>query len=257
MGEKGGETGFYGKLPGLGDFVTRRLGRDFVEPWDGWLQGGIAASRAALGDDWLDIYLTSPLWRFVLGAGVCGACARAGLMMPSVDRVGRYFPLTIVASLSTGASAFGLLAGEGDWFEAVEALALSTLDEERPFALDEFDAAVNGLGSPAPAADGTDSVTVLPVLGERPVRLGLAGLAHVANALPPLLDALTAARLGPFSLWWTGGSDEVEASVLLSPGLPPADGFASLLDGQWGDGVWEDWSRRTADDPTPVPEQGT
>ena len=28
------ETGWYGKLPASGDFVTRRLPPSFIEPWD-------------------------------------------------------------------------------------------------------------------------------------------------------------------------------------------------------------------------------
>ena len=89
------KAGFYGKLPARGDFVSRRLPRSFVEPWDAWLQQGFASSRDHLGDGWLEAYLTSPIWRFVLAPGVCGPAGVAGVVMPSVDSVGRYFPLTI------------------------------------------------------------------------------------------------------------------------------------------------------------------
>ena len=58
-----------------------------------------ATSRAALGDRWLDLYLTSPAWRFACAAGVCGPAPVVGLMAPSVDRVGRYFPLALVAEI--------------------------------------------------------------------------------------------------------------------------------------------------------------
>ena len=37
--------GFYGKLPARGDFIGRRLGRPFIEAWDGWLQQAVLASR--------------------------------------------------------------------------------------------------------------------------------------------------------------------------------------------------------------------
>ncbi|MCK7582565.1 MAG: TagF domain-containing protein [Chromatiales bacterium] len=37
-------------------------------PWDDWLQRALAGSRGALGESWLDLYLTSPLWRFILHA---------------------------------------------------------------------------------------------------------------------------------------------------------------------------------------------
>ena len=93
-------VGFYGKLPMVGDFVSRRLPNDFISSWDSWLQSAIAASREELGDDWLKNYLTSPIWRFLLSPGLCGNQAVAGIMMPSVDRVGRYYPLTVAVQIN-------------------------------------------------------------------------------------------------------------------------------------------------------------
>ena len=106
-----GPPGWHGKLPSLGDFVSRRLGAEFIEPWDGWLAGGLQALRMAAPADWLQRYLDSPSWRFVLQPGVLpiaqpgaaglapGAQTWAGVLVPSVDRVGRYFPLTLVQPL--------------------------------------------------------------------------------------------------------------------------------------------------------------
>ena len=85
--------GWYGKLPGLGDFAARRLDKAMVGVWDGWLQDGLQALRQQPG--WLDAYLQSPVWCFALGAGVLGPQRWLGVMMPSVDAVGRYFPLAI------------------------------------------------------------------------------------------------------------------------------------------------------------------
>ena len=48
-----------------------------------------------MGDVWLEAFLEAPVWRFVLPPGLCGARAAIGLIMPSVDKVGRYFPLTL------------------------------------------------------------------------------------------------------------------------------------------------------------------
>ena len=140
--------GFYGKVPGLGDFVSRRLPRAFIDYWDAWLQSVIATSRMQLGEHWLNTYLSSPLWRFVLSSGHCGTHPWAGVLMPSVDRVGRYFPLTIATSLSAGANPFAAAAAATEWFEEAEALALSALEAD-DFDMDDFDAGVQGLGAPA------------------------------------------------------------------------------------------------------------
>jgi type VI secretion system protein ImpM len=107
-----GPPGWHGKLPSLGDFASRRLGPEFVAPWDGWLAAGLHALRGSAPEHWLQHYLTSPSWRFLLQPGVLpgggsgtapGAQAWAGVLVPSVDRVGRYFPLTLVQPLGSAA----------------------------------------------------------------------------------------------------------------------------------------------------------
>jgi type VI secretion system protein ImpM len=40
-----GVPGWFGKLPSLGDFASRRLPDAFVSRWDRWLQGGLARAR--------------------------------------------------------------------------------------------------------------------------------------------------------------------------------------------------------------------
>ena len=138
--------GFYGKLPSLGDFVTRELPRDFLDPWDEWLQQSIATSKSELGDSWLSTYLHSPIWRFVIVPEVCGATGWAGILMPSVDKVGRYFPLTIAAPLDPKINVLSVFNVAGDWFERVEQLARSALDDD--FDLDRFGNDISQLALP-------------------------------------------------------------------------------------------------------------
>ena len=100
--------GWYGKLAVLGDFASRRLPQHFVEACDAWLARGVEASRAQLGARWLDVYLTGPIWRFAWAPGVVDAQGWFGVMMPSVDKVGRYFPLLVARpALALPASADG------------------------------------------------------------------------------------------------------------------------------------------------------
>jgi type VI secretion system protein ImpM len=171
-------SGFFGKVPRHGDFVARRLPAGFTDPWDAWLQAGMADSRARLGAGWLPVYLNSPIWRFALGAGVCGPQAWCGVMMPSVDRVGRYFPFTIACE-ADGAGMPGAA-----WYAALEALAMSALNEG--FSLQAFDAALLAHGPPSPGdADGTS----LPDISE------LAGCATfwLCGDAAPVQSSLTAA----------------------------------------------------------------
>lgn len=87
--------GWFGKLPGMGDFASRRVPGQFRDRWDQWLQSGLHGLRAR-HDNWIDQYLQGPVWYFALGTGVAGAMPMVGVMIPSVDSAGRYFPLTLV-----------------------------------------------------------------------------------------------------------------------------------------------------------------
>lgn len=132
--------GFFGKVATHGDFVSRRLPAGALMAWDTWLQAALRCSRGQLGDSWLDAYLAAPMWRFMLAPGVCGTAAWTGVLMPSVDRVGRHFPLTVAAALPAA------VALHDSWYDAVEALALSALAPG--FVLDDFDAALLALDPP-------------------------------------------------------------------------------------------------------------
>ncbi len=141
--------GFYGKLPSEGDFVTRRLPWEFTSAWDDWLQQGMHASRNALGAGWLELYLSAPIWRFQVAPGVCGPIGWRGLFFASVDRVGRYFPLTLAFADAT-APALASLSADADAWIALEDAALAGLAPTLPIA--DFDRMTEGLALPPAAA---------------------------------------------------------------------------------------------------------
>ena len=92
-------VGLFGKLPSRGDFVRLGLPRDFTDPWDEAWQRGLAAASE---HDWTGAWLEAPVWQFALPPGICGALAIFGVVMPSVDSVGRYYPLTLAATSPPG-----------------------------------------------------------------------------------------------------------------------------------------------------------
>jgi len=98
-------AGWFGKIPALGDFVTRRLPPTFVDPWDEWLSAELVAAQSELADAWLSTYREAPLWRFALMAGAIDRGRWYGIWLPSFDRVGRQFPLTIAVSSPSSADA--------------------------------------------------------------------------------------------------------------------------------------------------------
>ena len=231
-----GTPGYFGKIVGFPDFVSRRLPRSFVEPWDDWLRHCLLASRETLGSTWHDTYMTSPIWRFVLSPGVCGPLAWAGVLMPSTDRVGRHFPFTVGCEVPDGAGRLTLLTATG-WFEALEELALSTLDE--PFDLEAFDAALQRLPVPSPA-DGPVRKLRNARGGEVSWCFGLDSVAAVPRSLPAITDAVLERALDRRTFWWTSGSDKVTPCMLVLGALPAPSAFAALLDGDWLQRGWAD-----------------
>jgi len=120
-------VGLFGKLPAHGDFIYRDLPTNFINTWDSWLQGFIGCSQEQMGESWLEIYLTSPIWRFAFSEGVIDQHAWAGIVLPSVDRVGRYFPFSIATRLPSTTNPLEVIT-ESSWYEHIEAAALKALD---------------------------------------------------------------------------------------------------------------------------------
>lgn len=232
----GASIGFFGKLPSHGDFIERRIGAAFREAWDEWLQRCIAESQRSLGGRWLDYYLESPMWRFFLSDGVAGAGAHAGVLVPSVDRVGRYFPFTVVIALPTVVAPLALARAGANWFVKIEQLCADAL-QARDFELAAFDAALEAssaqlleseLYSAAETFHGSVHQWRWPVRSsaDMDAAFGAALIVTAQNALRPM------------TMWWTDGSEHVQPSALLCRGLVRPESFASLLAGTWEDGHW-------------------
>ncbi|NVK15854.1 MAG: type VI secretion system-associated protein TagF [Rhodobacteraceae bacterium] len=121
--------GAFGKMPSAGDFFRLNTPGGFVRVWDTWLQQVMLDGKTAYGAGFDAHYMSAPIWRFSLPAGLAGAAPVWGVMMPSVDRVGRRFPLTLVAA-RTAADQTGLgHLGAEPLFERLEDLALDALED--------------------------------------------------------------------------------------------------------------------------------
>lgn len=246
------EIGFYGKLPCRGDFLQRRAPLPFVEVWDAWLQQCMHASKEQLQDAWLDAYLTGPVWRFVLDAGVCGDSSYAGVLVPSVDRVGRYFPLTVVAQLGAGHCPLDVACGASAWFEAAEALVLDALEAEA-LDIESFDEGVARLREPLAAENASESASLMHALSDsafplQPDRwhVPLESAQSLQRAINVLAYREMSRGLKPLTLWWTEGSKALGASWLSLRGLPEAPAFAAMLSGNWAGSSWTSLPRATS-----------
>ena len=240
-----GQPGFWGKVPTRGDFVSRRLPRQFIDSWDTWLGGAFAASREQLGAQWLDLYLTSPIWRFGCTAGLLGDKAWAGVLMPSVDKVGRYFPLTLAVPLAEGRALPLLFDGASGWFETVEQLALSALEDA--FDLERFDAALQQatLSESAWIPAQPENYQGETERGKFAVQASVAAHAELPSAFAAISASTLERFLPAYSLWRTEGAESFPPSLLVCEGLPPVDAYVGFLTGQWPQRGWsiKSWHR--------------
>lgn len=83
----------FGKLPAHGDFISRGLDDDAIEAADAAVAEAVTIAALHWDHRWDDVYVETPVWRFLAAPGVIGREWTAGIFMASVDAVGRQFPL--------------------------------------------------------------------------------------------------------------------------------------------------------------------
>jgi type VI secretion system protein ImpM len=225
------ETGWYGKLPVNGDFVTRRLPAAFIEPWDTWLNAMLAGSRERLGAGWRAAFLSAPAWRFVLAPGVIGLQGWAGLIVPSVDSVGRYFPLTVASGLTARSiDPVATLVRAHNWYAEVEPVVSIALSPEAE--LGTFDAQLANRRFPGELVatlEETEETIPPRSRGQRALWIPLGpefeGEAGFRGLAKPLA--------GPLSAWLAEESEIFDRSLMLCEKLPAVDQFCAMLNGEW------------------------
>ncbi|HKA43791.1 MAG TPA: type VI secretion system-associated protein TagF [Burkholderiales bacterium] len=232
--------GLYGKLHSHGDFIARRLPQNFISGWDAWLQEGIAVSKNVLGPAWEDKYREAPVWRFVLPPGVCGTRAWAGIVQPSVDRVGRYFPLTIAAALPGPLDALGTLFGAAPWYAEIEREGSVAFDATA--SLDDLDARLETLVFPADsiavAIEEDDDTKPMAERIFTAAKVDLGGNISRDGAKAALNSEQIV--IGRWDCVWISMDSAVAEPVLLvSKALPEPRCFCALLDGHWAEHGWE------------------
>ena len=219
-------AGLFGKLPAKRDFVAANAPRRFLEVWEPWVQAGVATSRQVLGVKWIEAYNRAPIWRFWLGADFCGE-ATIGAFMPSVDGVGRSFPLTVFVGEGEASLLPPELEANDQWYESAEAILLDALDPNLSFE------AIAATAAAMPAPAWQPRATELPGIEELPE-----GGVLVRDIDRQLSLAFRAARrfghrrtFASQSFWWTIGGEGFAPLALSCVGLPAPARFADMLTG--------------------------
>jgi type VI secretion system protein ImpM len=217
----------FGKLSAKRDFIALSVPRDFLNTWEPWMQGCVSTSRENLGEAWLQAYLTVPIWRFWLGADICGATV-LGALMSSLDGMGRYYPLTLFAYANPGDPiAPPDLDAHDAWFKTAEDFLLTTLDRDVSFeaissALDQL----RGPGDQSLASLPESLSTLQSGIVAGPLGTGsfseLFALLRTANHLNVYAAA---------SFWWTAGGGDYQPFGFCCRRMPSPLSFTNMLTG--------------------------
>ncbi len=216
--------GYFGKLPTLGDFVQHILPQDFANSWHPWLQQCMAEAKESLGEQFLTYYLNCPAWKFLLAPGVCGEQAVAGLTIPSVDRVGRYFNFTLATVLPMDSNPCSYVMNNRKGMMELENLALDIL--EKDYSNEEIEVKLRDL-----------ALHFTPTSGSQPNIVSEASYLRISQdrALPfsdqagDMISHLLTQQLQNFSMWWYGQVGQTKSQLLACNGLPATDVYLNLL----------------------------
>ncbi len=188
--------GFYGKIPSHGDFISEGLDRELLGSLDGWLRSGLHACADIFADRWSAVFTNSPPLRFIIERGIWGRSAYAGVLLPSKDRVGRKYPLIILAQMVDFRQHPRTLYLDDTWFMAAEALAETSMTLD--FDMSRFTSSIKRLRMPKPKGDDED-VPASPQTGQ------------------------------PTSLWWYIDSESRRPRGVKFEGKPAATDFVKLF----------------------------
>jgi type VI secretion system protein ImpM len=222
------KIGFFGKLPGYGDFVQRNVCPEFVKYWDNWVLKSITSSQEQLGDLWKSKYFTSPIWRFVINQKTISQTPVAGFIMPSVDKSGRCYPFTVVCQAESEVNPF-IFARKIDLIhEAGEDFALSLLENKRP-DLDEVTSILNEIYTSIQeftcqnaAVKAVSSVMELACVTE------IDALDFTVGN-ESFLQMLLEKQNINMTIWSMGNTVETDPQIRYFSGMPPTDNYYSFL----------------------------
>jgi type VI secretion system ImpM family protein len=178
--------GWFGKLPAMGDFIQRRLSDGFVRPWDAWLASGVHSVKQRHGERADEMLLTFPVWQFMIPRRLIDEDAWIGVLLPSVDRVGRCFPLTIAQPLKTSLFGTPTLLAVHEYLQPWVQAALNVLEDDN---LVQFEDKLMVSASTQLDVAGPEAPEQAESLDKLMIALG---------------SRLATGHMAGESLWWTG-----------------------------------------------------
>ncbi|WDE09500.1 type VI secretion system-associated protein TagF [Thalassomonas haliotis] len=221
--------GFYGKLPAFGDFVRRNLGAAFIDRWDNWQMRAMESASWQLKDNWQKLYLNAPVWRFYLSEGLLDDNAFLGITMPSVDKVGRLYPFTLVVELGRQDNPLALLSCLDSELIRLEDFLIALLDKESidlkallEHLTRETEAALTGRMLP--------QVVASPLTAGELFSCQLTDLQDLTPAVSAMACNFIKHQSLKYSFWWSCGSQLRAPQFRVFDDMPPSQAYISFLE---------------------------
>ena len=218
---------WFGKLPSAGDFVGRRMPHALESEWDQWMRTGLDQLRHEGGAQWQENFVQCPTWFFITPTQSRGGLA-AGAIAPSIDRVGRYYPIVVMALNTTECLK---LAGDGQMAHYFADVRQAIVDARRvPLQAPELDDRLSAICSPFE--------TQLSAPGNALIGDILTDL-HIAETqsspqtvgLPPLEWREIVGGEAATSLWWVSPTAQFRQDLVVHHGPMHRPLFARLFKG--------------------------
>lgn len=153
--------------------------------------------------------------------------------MPSVDKVGRYFPLTIALSVDFRPGMMFTVLSAQAWYSALERTALATLNiDALPDDLDR-NLAENPFPSLEPGGQRTDAQELAAWWenkGSTPKVIRLPTEGSLTDLFEVTAESLLTLGGSGKSFWWTLAAEGGPIQLRCFNGLPPESHFATMLE---------------------------
>ena len=214
--------GWFGKLPSVGDFVGRGLPSSLREIIYGWISSGMMALAQSQPENWRDAYLVSFVWHFVIHPNIWDKPALSGCLAPSVDKVGRCFPLLVLRSFNK-CDVGRTLPPASRWLHQINAALRDIIGEHT--AVDQV---LDVLKRQAPV-DAKEKDSMTNILDE----LGIVDDASTPLeewfSWPDLAELFT--KRADCSFWWAEPAPNLPPRQIIHHGLPDDELFCLLMGG--------------------------
>lgn len=232
-------TGYYGKIPLRGDFVSGRIPTTFKHTWDDWAQQLVIANdELKIETSGPGLWYRLPVYRFYLSSMVAGDNAWVGLVLPSCDSVGRLFPFCFAKDIDANVNAPTAFELHQGYFVALEKLVEQLYADELKFET------LNDTLANIDAQHLIEPATGCPVISrqseEQSLSIRITDPASLSdsNFWKTATTALLSTSCSSHSVWTTSPISNSVEETLICESMPSTACCKSLFQGDFNHQHW-------------------